>query len=367
MPRAALLLPLIALIAFAAPQTASAAAPRVVVPAPVAGSIVAGKFPIRAQLTVKRHTRVRVARFYVQGSWIATDRRAPFTLNAGALFDTAALPSGANQLHFKVKYTVRRPGGRFVKKIATRVVSVDVFHPPTAAQPLPANWKIGFDDDFSNPATSAANWKTIRDDWIKDGRPYSNLEGAGYSPSNVSVANGSMNLRTSDRGAAGLAQSTGSVNTNTKFAFQYGYLESRIFVPSCSGCWPAFWLLPSSNVWPPEIDIFEFFNTEKDTSAHSSLHWPANTATKEDFRTSLLRINDGDNYVGSWHTYAMLWTANQIQFYIDGLPGPQFSDPSQIPHQPMYPILQLAVQSGHIPAVGSTMQVDYVRAWLPTG
>ncbi|MGH2959419.1 MAG: glycoside hydrolase family 16 protein, partial [Solirubrobacterales bacterium] len=201
------------------------------------------------------------------------------------------------------------------------------------------------------------------DDWLKNGIPYSDLEGAGYLSSNVTVANGTLNLSTSSRAAAGFNQSTGSVNTNKKFAFQYGYIEARILVPACAGCWPAFWMLPSADHWPPEIDIIEFFDTSKQVIPYSAVHWPVAGAAKEQYFSQRLQTSDADNYIGTWHTYAMLWTRDLVQFYVDGNLGPQFNVPGQIPHLPMYPILQLAVGAGHRPSAGSTMQVDHVRAW----
>lgn len=369
--RAALLpLPLVLVLLLALAQPAPAASVRLVVSSPTSGATVAAGLPINARLAGVKGSRVRIARFYVNGKRVSTDRSRPFATSVGAAFDTNALAAGKQRLKLSVRYVVRGRRGKLSTHTRTRRVGVLVFRPPAPAAPaaepqIGSNWKLGFDDEFSAAATSASTWKTQRDDWIKGGRPYSNLEGAGYLASNVSVANGSLNLKTADSSASGYPLSTGSVNTHGSFEYKYGYLESRMLVPSCSGCWPAFWTLASDDVWPPEIDIIEFFNTQAEVFPYASLHWPASNAAKELSRNDPLRIAVGDNYVGTWHTYGVLWTKDQLQFYIDGVPGPKFSDPSQIPQGSMYPIIQLAVQSGHHPAAGSTMQVDYVRAWLP--
>jgi hypothetical protein len=366
--RAALTLLLLSVVfALMFAGASQAAAPRVIIAAPAKSAVIAGRQSVRIRLGVGRRTRVRRARFYFQGVRIGTDRKAPFVTKDGTTIDTAALPVGKQVVKFAIKYSARRKGGKVVRRTVEKNLLVEVFRPPTDLQSLPPNWATAFNDDFSAPSVSASNWKTQRDDWIKGGRPYSNLEGAGYLGSNVSVASGMLSLRTASVPVVGYPLSTGSANTNKKFAFEYGYLEARILVPSCDGCWPAFWLLPSDDVWPPEIDIFEFFNTQKDVTAYTSLHWPAANAEGQAFRNDPLRANVGDNYVGTWHTYSVLWTADLLQFYVDGVPGPQYSDPSQIPHEAMYPIVQLAIQSGHHPAPGSTMQVDYMRAWSRTG
>lgn len=362
------LLPLTAALAFVPIHSAQAAPPRLVIVSPTKSATVVGQFPIRAKLDVRGKSRVRSARFYLNDKLITTDRKAPFATKRDTKFDTTPLPAGTNKLRFKVRFKIRRPGGKIVSSTRSRSVTVQKFMPPSDAMPLAASgWKLAFNDDFSAPAVSNATWRTQRDDWIKHGIPYSNLEGAGYLSSNVRVANGTLNLSTSNRPAGGLTQSTGSVNTHKRFAFKYGYLESRMLIPACSGCWPAFWMLPSGDYWPPEIDIIEYFDTSKQVIPYSAVHWRMNEPDKEDYFSERLMLSPSDNYIGTWHTYGVLWTKDTVQFYLDGRAGPQFSVSAQIPHEPMYPIIQLAIGAGHRPLLGSTMQVDYVRAWLPNG
>jgi hypothetical protein len=362
------LLPLTAALAFVPIESASAASPRLVIVSPTKSTAVAGQYPIRARLAVGKKSRVRSARFYLEGKLIATDRKAPFTTTKGTTFDTNVLPTGANKLDLKVRYKIRRANGKIVSAARSRGVRVVMFRPPSATLGLsPADWKVGLDDDFTSPAASSAMWKTQRDDWIKHGIPYSNLEGAGYLTSNVRIANGTLNISTSNRSAGGQNQSTGSVNTNKNFSFKYGYMESRMLIPACTGCWPAFWMLPSGDYWPPEIDIIEYFDTAKQVIPYSAVHWRMNEPDKEDYFSERLMPFGPGNFIGTWHTYGVLWTRDTVQFYLDGVPGPQFSVRSQIPHEHMYPIIQLAIGAGHRPALGSTMQVDYVRAWLRTG
>lgn len=351
----------ICLLALALPSAGSAAAPKLVVTSPGNGSISAAVHPLKMRLKTDKRSRVRSASFYAQGQLVSTDTRAPFTATRGRTLDLRSFESGPAKLRFKVVYTLR--GGK--TKTKSRQVRVLVFRPPTPEAPLPAaHWRPAFSDDFTSSA-SFANWKTQRDDWIKHGIPYSNLEGAGYLTSNVRIANGTMNISTSSHPAAGFTQSTGSVNTNKRFAFKYGYLEARLLIPRCNGCWPAFWMLPSADHWPPEIDIIEYFNTAKQVIPYSAVHWATNEPDKEDYFSERLMFADTDNYIGTWHTYGVLWSASSVQFYLDGRPGPVFSEPSKIPHLPMYPIIQLAVGNGFRPGPGHTMQVDYVRAWTP--
>ena len=345
-------------------QPSAAASRQFTITSPGSGFSSATTREVHAQLTPGKDTRVTSARFFYNDALISTATAAPFQVSPGTTIDLSTRPNGPARLRFRVDFTVQKKNGRTVERSIRKTVRVIVFRPPTAAQRLAKkHWKSVFNDGFGSPAKSEANWLTQRNDWIKQGIPYSNLEGAGYLPSNANFATGTLLLSTSTRAAGGHRQSTSSVNTHDKFWFKYGYLEARMLVPACSGCWPAFWMLPRADHWPPEIDIIEYFNTAEQVIPYSAVHYPSPEERKLDYFSQRLMLSDRDNYVGTWHTYSVLWSRESVQFYIDGVPGPQFTDEAKIPHLAMYPILQLAVGRGFRPEPGSTMQVDYVRAW----
>ncbi len=218
-------------------------------------------------------------------------------------------------------------------------------------------WKLVRSSEFSDPGKTFKAWLTQRDDWIKGGIPYSNLEGPHYAASNVAVGNGALQLRL-DR------QTAAQANARYGMAFKYGYLESRVMVPKCSGCWPAFWLLPREGRWPPEIDVFEYANSAAMPWPYSGLHWPSSTPGRvEDNLSKVLSKAHSGDYTGRWQTYGMLWGPKRIYMYFNGRLGAKFTHRTGIPRQKMYPIFQLAVGAGFPIAAGSTMQVDYVRLW----
>jgi beta-glucanase (GH16 family) len=225
-------------------------------------------------------------------------------------------------------------------------------------------WKLIHASEFSDPGATFKNWLTQRDDWIKGGVPYSNLEGLNYSGSNVSVSDGALNLAVGRDPADPRRLTTGSVNGRHKLNFRYGYLEARMLVPVCAGCWPGFWLLPKADHWPPEIDIFEYVDTEKMRYPWSAVHWPdSSSSTKERYISKKLSPKYEGDYTGRWQTYGMLWDAKSVRVYLNGRLGASFRRAGAIPRLSMYPIIHLAVGAGRNPAVGSTMKVDYVRLW----
>jgi beta-glucanase (GH16 family) len=53
------------------------------------------------------------------------------------------------------------------------------------------------------------------------------------------------------------------------FNFEYGTVQIVAQIPKNVGLWPALWLLPASESWPPEIDMLESWGTG--TSASTGL------------------------------------------------------------------------------------------------
>lgn len=62
---------------------------------------------------------------------------------------------------------------------------------------------------------------------------------------------------------------TGMITTAETWAQTYGYFEIRAKIPEGKGHWPAFWLGPAGEGWPPEIDIFEAYGRGVDKKTGS--------------------------------------------------------------------------------------------------
>jgi len=156
---------------------------------------------------------------------------------------------------------------------------------------------------------------------------------------------------------------SGCITTELTHWQQYGYFEIRARMPKGRGFWPAFWLLPKSAAWPPEIDVFEGTGA-KPTNVHLGV------IEKQRGRPGSRWVKDVIDTTEGFHVYGAEWTADDVIFSIDG--KEQFRAGSHRIHEPMYMLVNLAVGSkdpGFIPDPDAStpwpgqLQVDYVRAY----
>jgi len=171
---------------------------------------------------------------------------------------------------------------------------------------------------------------------------------------------------------------SGRLKSKGLFSFQYGRIEARMKLPESQGMWPAFWLLGSNIAtinWPAcgELDVMEHINGSN--PQNEGYDWVQGSVHGTG-------LDGGTQYhpagfsAADWHTYGMIWTKGQIQYYVD--------DPAKI-----YATFTPSTQAGTWPfdagpqfillnlAVGGTwpkspdattvfpsdMQVDYVRLY----
>jgi beta-glucanase (GH16 family) len=173
---------------------------------------------------------------------------------------------------------------------------------------------------------------------------------------------------------------SGRVYAKVREGWQYGYIEASISLPKGKGTWPAFWMMPvnndwSTNPWPMcgEIDIMEEVGVVPN-EVSSSIHTQDYNHTKNTQKTHAMTIANAE---GEFHTYAMLWTADEITTYVDGKEQLHVtkeklgSGHNQWPfHYPFYVIFNLAwggdwggMNGVDESALPCTMEVDYVRVF----
>jgi beta-glucanase (GH16 family) len=129
--------------------------------------------------------------------------------------------------------------------------------------------------------------------------------------------------------------SSGRVNTQNKFTFQYGKIEASIKLPkTADGLWPAFWLLGADFAdagWPEcgEIDVLEMGskagidNNVQEKYFNGAVHWgKVENGNHPNYAVSA--VNEYSLQDGKFHLYALVWDRKSIRMYLDGNARPYF-------------------------------------------
>ena len=167
---------------------------------------------------------------------------------------------------------------------------------------------------------------------------------------------------------------SGRVYAKVREGWTYGYIEASIKLPKGKGTWPAFWMMPVNfRSWPAdgEIDIMEEVGYHPNYVS-SSLHANAHVHTQGTQVTHEMLCEGAED---EFHTYAILWTADNITTYVDGQVQLSYDNTGKgrddWPYDnPFYVIFNLAwggdwggSQGVDESALPTTMEVDYVRVF----
>ena len=261
-----------------------------------------------------------------------------------------------------------------------------------------ASGTLVWSDEFNRPGL--LNWVPSSTTWTYDTgfRCCGNNELETYCAPNstASPCDGSPNAFIDESGIlhiwamnpSGTTYTSSRMKTQGLFSFMYGRIEARMKLPESQGMWPAFWLLGNNITkvgWPAsgELDIMEHINGSNSAlsvgGTPPGYDWIAGSVHGG---TSASEANGTQQYhpagfsAADWHTYGMIWSKGQVQFYVDD-PANVYATftPASFPgtwpfdQGPQFIILNLAV-GGDWPGnpdattvFPGDMQVDYVRIY----
>ena len=189
---------------------------------------------------------------------------------------------------------------------------------------------------------------------------------------NVIVEDGLLKIIARKESYEGSSYTSSRLKSQGKYSFTYGKVEVRAKLPASAGTWPAIWMLGanfSSVGWPAcgEIDIMEQKGWEKGKIS-SSLHNLSSSGNTENVAKT-----DVPNSTSEFHVYAMNWTAEKIEFSVDGdvfySYGPATKNNQNWPYTAsQFIILNVAMGGdlgGDIPSdfIENKMEIDYVRVY----
>lgn len=224
-------------------------------------------------------------------------------------------------------------------------------------------WKQVFASEFDSPA-DLKKWN------ILERSENANAELQCYTPKAVRVENGFLYItgRKEDTNFKGKARhyTSGILNTQKKLDVTYGRFDIRFKVPKGKGFWPAFWLLPTDDSWPPEIDWFEQLGHDPKT-IYISNHWGTHVNGKHPNHGPKKCERSNPDFSEDFHTLTGFWYPNELVTYVDGKKAAVSIE--GIPNVKMFMILNLAI-GGDWPGsptdetiFPSEMLVDYVRVY----
>lgn len=158
--------------------------------------------------------------------------------------------------------------------------------------------------------------------------------------------------------------------------WKYGWIEARAKVPCGRGTWPAIWMLGfdlGKVRWPQagEIDIMEHVGFDPGV-VHGTVHTGAYNHAIKTHKGGKVAVADACE---AFHTYAVEWTAEKMEFFMDGKAYFRFENEHKTAAEwpfdkPFYLLLNVAVggtwggqkgvDSGAFP---QRMEVDWVRVY----
>jgi beta-glucanase (GH16 family) len=237
---------------------------------------------------------------------------------------------------------------------ASRSARQDLTNPPLQKP----GWRLTFHDEFNGNQLDRRMWN----DSYWDGRTHSNNELEYYAPDGYEEKSGTLRLRADRRRMEGHDYTSGMITSLGHFAQQYGYFEIRAKFPRGKGFWPAFWLLPTTKQWPPEIDILEILDHQPE-KIYFSTHWQDARGRHQYHTESWV----GPDFSRAFHTIALEWRPGEVIWYVDGVERARSRQ--GVPAEPMYLIANLAV-GGDWPGnpdattrFPGLMEIDYIRVY----
>jgi len=240
-------------------------------------------------------------------------------------------------------------------------------------------YEMVWSDEFDGSQLDSDTWNIWR------GSAYNNeLQCYTDNAKNVFVEDGVLNLVAyrEQIQCANLMRSFSSARISTdstSIGWEYGRFEARIQMPSGTGFWPAFWLMPIRVIgWPRggEIDIMEFRGNEL-TQTNGAVHYwqegcVGNSATCQRFNSQTYET--GIDLSAIFNTYALEWTPDEFKWYFNeelffSVDINALAADFEPFTGPFYIILNLAVGGNYLPdptpdtPFPQAFKVDYVRVY----
>ncbi len=217
---------------------------------------------------------------------------------------------------------IRWAGSESLVAITICMLAISVSDMRAAAEePEPSPLKLVWQDEFDGESLDYSRWGVEENAF---GGGNQELQIYTDRPENVRVHQGHLVLeaRRDNSQIAGTSReySSGRVRTKHRGDWKYGRIEVRAKLPQGAGVWPAIWMLPTHATYggwasSGEIDIMEMRGQEPRVilgTLHHGGEWPNNDHSGGTYELK------GGTFADDFHTFAIQWTAGQIDWFVDG-------------------------------------------------
>jgi beta-glucanase (GH16 family) len=231
-------------------------------------------------------------------------------------------------------------------------------------------WNLVWADEFDGATLDLSKWSyQIGGSWGNN-----ELQYYGTNANNSYLDNGYLHIVGRQETVGSNNYTSARIRSRYKGDFKYGKIEARMKLPAGQGLWPAFWLMPSDDiygVWPQsgEVDIMEFLGHQTN-KIYGTLHASNNGVHVSSQANYVLPTG---NYTDEYHVFSVVWKPDTIRFYVDNIHyGTKTAAnlSGSFPFdQRFYILLNLAI-GGNWPGAPdittvfpADMSVDYVRVY----
>jgi len=264
-----------------------------------------------------------------------------------------------------------------IRALLDRVTALEQVEPAPEPQPEPEpgpiegqGYSIVFSDDFDTLDYGMAN-KWNNGLWYPPSR--------GSNPvGSVSIAGSILELRSAvSLGNPEITITSMHNDDSGGERWKYGYYEARMQWSDVTGSWPGFWLLSWNHAHDLnpggaanlccELDVFEGYTQAFALTKYhfnGALHRTTGDGDGVLDELRFTQPNVGIDLTAAFHTYAALWTAGAVKFYLDDVQVGSTLTPFDSFEQEMFLLFDIWREPGT--SVGNAdrwLKVDWVRVW----
>ncbi len=237
---------------------------------------------------------------------------------------------------------------------------------------------VVWSDEFDGSAVDTSKWSFQTGDGCSEGIcGWGNNEEQSYQTANATVSGGTLRIEAREERIRNKKYTSARIRTLNKGEWTFGRFEARIKMTVGQGLWPAFWMLPTDEVyggWPQsgEIDIMENIGSEPST-VHGTIHYgdpyPNNQSQGASFS-----LGGGERFTDGFHEFAIERQAGVIRWFVNDVlystKTPADTDPFTWPFDERFHFLLNVAVGGNWPGspdqttvFPQVLEVDYVRVY----